>query len=445
MQKLLIVILFTLISCATSSHKNSETFASKNDFISIMQGATDRTQTVINFLVPRNHNYQVEVLSSEGKPTGKLHTQKSTLSNSKRESEQSPWQLVNVYISDLNPGQEYTFNLNIKNHDREVRASRQFSTLDTEKKDWRFLIASCFSDSLADTIGKQAWYHAHQKNADAYLMIGDNVYADFYNGYGIDHPIDPRHFWERFVETRLKLDLYRQLKLVPVFAMWDDHDYGVNNGTRHWKMKNEAQRIFRSFFPQIISPVIHPGPGISYYLSLGDERLYFFDNRSFRDEKQGKAHLGKAQLAWFESSLKNWSEANRAFLVMGDQFFGKHHDSESYEGYHPIEFQQFLGILERSKNKYHFISGDRHNLELQKISDRLFGQLAYEITTSAMHAKLFPGSFERFPNSRRIGGVDDQYNYVVMELRHGTDGGVQVELKGYNEKDETLLKHKFHL
>jgi alkaline phosphatase D len=34
---------------------------------------------------------------------------------------------------------------------------------------------------------------------------------------------------------------------VPVVGVWDDHDYGINNGDKTFKRKNELREIYLDF------------------------------------------------------------------------------------------------------------------------------------------------------------------------------------------------------
>ena len=41
---------------------------------------------------------------------------------------------------------------------------------------------------------------------------------------------------------------------------------------------------------------------------------------------------------------------------------------------------------------------------------------SYELTTSGIHAKVFPGSFEKFPNPFMMVGKSGVYNYMLIDL-----------------------------
>lgn len=439
MKFILLAFLSLLFACAHGPQISSKDFNLEDDAFSIMQGATDDRRTVINVVVPYDYQYTIAVTDSLGNKLTNIREEKIIAAH-------SPWVLVNTFIDGLKLGEEYTYSVTAKNEKYHYSDKRKFSAIDLKKKDWKLFIASCMNDNLHDEIGVQVWPRVYQKNADAYFLIGDFIYSDFFNGKPSDFPVDKQHYWNRFMDARWKLLFLKQRKLTPVFATWDDHDYGTDNGDRHFKLKDYTLKHFRLFFPMIKSEALETGPGMSFNLKLGENRFYFLDNRYFRDSDDDKngAHLGKAQLNWLEKTIKTQSD-NANFLILGDQFFGKNHSFESYEGNHPVEFEKFLKILSETKTPSTFISGDRHYLELMKLGQKFLGYTLYEMTTSSIHAKIFPKSFELFTNPRRIGGADDQYNYVIAEIKNTDPGKTEVSYKGYNEKDDVLVDFKFNL
>jgi len=74
---------------------------------------------------------------------------------------------------------------------------------------------------------------------DVLLMLGDTIYGDT----------------EDMAVLRGKYDLLAADRgfgairnTVPLVAIWDDHDYGVNDGGREYPMRKESQQLFLDFF-----------------------------------------------------------------------------------------------------------------------------------------------------------------------------------------------------
>lgn len=319
------------------------------------------------------------------------------------------------YYNDLQKGG--TFTLVVRNVAGKVIDQRTLRTFDLARTRARIAVASCMDDSYTKEQG-QMWRDLLGHKPDALFLIGDNVYGDR-RGKGKDQrslPASPRTLWERYLETRRALELFKAEQLVPVFATWDDHDYGVNDAGRNHPFRAEAERIFRSFFPRTeITGVFEAGPGVSGIFQGFGQRFVFLDDRSFRSAKgEGdEAHFGNAQEQWLAHALA--SSARPTWLISGDQFFGGYHRYESYEGSHPKAFKTFTAWLQNVKSPLFFLSGDRHLAELMHISTAEIGQDAYELTSSAIHAKTYPDAWAEGKNPRQIAGASGTLNYAIIE------------------------------
>jgi alkaline phosphatase D len=205
-------------------------------------------------------------------------------------------------------------------------------------------------------------------------------------------------------------------RLIPVFATWDDHDFGSADGDRRFQFKDQARDIFQTFFPMEESKTLKKGPGVASALTLGKQTYVFFDDRSFRSQDRvtpGDTHFGKSQEDWFFKLLNK--NKGPFWLIDGDQFFGGHQQFESYEGNHPLSFKNFLNRLKSAKRTVLFISGDRHLAEVMKIPKTYLGYTTYEFTSSGLHATMFPGSLAKAPNPRGIFGQDGESHFLLIK------------------------------
>jgi phosphodiesterase/alkaline phosphatase D-like protein len=408
--KILLLFVF-LMSCSTP-HKISRDSAFNWDrtFIPIMQGVTDSTNTTINFIVPKSFEYQVKVNEVQNNTQVAFKIKELTL-------KKSSWNVVQLDFMNLSVQKSYELIVTISKGAYHYSDKRIFKTLDLKKKKLNISISSCLADTHID-IADKAWPSIEKKNVDAYFFIGDVVYADFVNGRYTGEPVsNVEQVWSRYIDSRNQVTFYRLKHLRPVYAVWDDHDLGFNNADKSYRWMGKVKSIFLKFFPQgnkITS--ISRGPGVSYSLDLAHHRFYFLDNRSFRDsnKKPYGYHLGKKQQQWLYKSLQNSTKRN--WLILGDQFFGGYHKFESFEGKHPKKFREFMSKLKSLNKKYVFISGDRHLYELMKISSDIVGHTTYEITTSGVHAKIFPGTAKKISNSRRLNVIDSEYSSLLLHL-----------------------------
>ena len=48
--------------------------------------------------------------------------------------------------------------------------------------------------------------------------------------------------WRRHAEARMTLEIYYSKRLYPIFATWDDHDFGKNDAGKQFPYVPEAHR-----------------------------------------------------------------------------------------------------------------------------------------------------------------------------------------------------------
>lgn len=333
---------------------------------------------------------------------------------------------------------------------------REFKTLDINKKEVKMAVASCSATYLYD-VQRKIWPEILQHKPDVVLLIGDNLYVDRYiNGRFISNKKD---FWTRYVEMRKSLYIYKAKTLVPIFAIWDDHDYGINDGDFSFKWKKESKKVFHSFFAQKpMGSIFQKGPGVSFVVQAFGQRLFFMDNRFFRtpnvNDKRNQfrlkkvkyeTHWGKAQEKWLLTRLQKSSTPS--WLIDGGQFFGGYLPWESYEASHPNNFKNFfIPNIKKSKSALAFLSGDRHFFEFIKIPEKEIGFATYEITTSGVHTRLYPALWTKYVNKRQVFGKANFYNYAIIHskaINKSSKRGLAVNLEAWGLGRRLAYRKKF--
>ncbi len=347
----------------------------------------------------------------------------------------SPWKIDHALFKGLSSEKNYFLRVSQKHEDgtREIVDQRRFQPLQPNKNTLTFAIASCMDDSL-QAVQKTLWHKVKNLKPDLVLMIGDNVYAD--RGLGYQAETIPQVLWDRHVETRNSVAFFRFDPLIPVLSIWDDHDYGVDNGDRTYSHKEQSLKTFKAFFPQtIISSGMKKGPGLSYsFLALG-HRFIFLDNRFFRDPGSNPkgSHWGRRQEKWLESLLKQ--RTIPTYLIQGDQFIGNYHTFESLQRQHPEAFNRLRQLLIASRSPVVLISGDRHRSEVSRFSKNVFGYETFEITSSPIHAKTFPGHWKQYPNPDQLAGYEESSNFVLISSK-AEKNKLNLNVKAYSEAIE---------
>ena len=299
----------------------------------IMQSATSMNETQVIILGERDKRYRYFLQHGD--------SQISPTSVSKHDgqpySKQSGKVLYHLSFSGLKPGATYVLKIYA---DKELLDDRYLRTFPKSKRGevLRFAVGSCMDDAYD---GDAIWRSLLAQKPELLFLIGDNVYADKrITGHNLhtdqmsapQKVARPSDMWQRYLETRSKLLLFRTKHLVPVIATWDDHDYGMNNGCIEYPFKKEAKSIFKAFFIGQESSNFKPsGIGVSSLFTLGNFSFFMLDNRSFRTPRGKKSpqhHFGKKQLQWL---WRNMQGKKHALLFSGDQFFADYHRFESFQ------------------------------------------------------------------------------------------------------------------
>ena len=173
-------------------------------------------------------------------------------------------------------------------------------------------------------------------------------------------------------------------------------------------------------------------------------RFLFLDNRSFRSPNKldlpDQTHFGVEQEDWIEVQLKSANEP--VLLVSGDQFFGGYQSFESYEGSHPKSFSAQLARWKKSKVPIVFVSGDRHLSEVIQVPRKYLGYQTFELTSSPLHAKVFPDAFQKNPSPNQKVGIAGKYNYMLLDLEKSGPKFFQLSVRSKGLDQTTLFEAK---
>ena len=186
-----------------------------------------------------------------------------------------------------------------------------------ETRDFTFVQLTDFSASPELTA--QTFAHADNENPD-FVIIG----GDFPHGKLSDLESKRVNF-ELMYDTRTSPSIAdfvtRILRRYAVAHMWDDHDYGMNNGDKTYPLKATSLRVLREMFPTYAMTQYGDWQKFSY----AQADFFMLDSRSQRDpntlpdgpEKSmlDGDNLGTAgQLEWLKQGLQQ-STAQWKFII----------------------------------------------------------------------------------------------------------------------------------
>jgi alkaline phosphatase D len=261
-----------------------------------------------------------------------------------------------------------------------------------------------------------------------FLFMGDNIYAD---------TSDPKVMKEKYRSLNIQPDYAAFAKTVPIIPIWDDHDYGLNDAGRDYKMKETSAQLFFEAFNFPKHHEARKTPGVYHSRTMGPKgkRVQFImlDTRYFRSPlvkiKKGKRKvyqiekspdatiLGKAQWQWLEAQLEKPAELR--IIVSSIQIINTAHRFEKWSNI-PNERTKFLKLLgDSSPEPTILLSGDRHLAEICRIradgKENLPFDL-YEMTSSGMTHAGAPND----PSPLRVPGTySREINYGLIDINWG--------------------------
>lgn len=250
----------------------------------------------------------------------------------------------------------------------------------------------------------------------AFLFLGDNIYGD---------TRDMRVLEAKYQALGAIPEWQAIEAACPVLAVWDDHDYGENDGGREFPMAKESAAVFHDFFK---FPADHPSrarPGVYHSAVFKDKgrtlQVILLDARTFRSplaKSRGRylpvtekdaTILGEAQWTWLEAQLRE--PADLRLIGSGIQVIPEEHRFEKWANI-PAERTCLLAMLADATGKVILLSGDRHMAEFSRIE--VGGRTLTEMTSSGMtHAG---GGNRDEPNRHRVGERFGAMNFGVLEI-----------------------------
>jgi hypothetical protein len=217
-------------------------------------------------------------------------------------------------------------------------------------------IASCM-DCGANR-QQPTWKFLEDQHPDLIVLSGDNVYSNT----TMTSMIWAEHLQQRGIESFAHV-----VANIPIFATWDDHDFGPNNSSgadRELKQRDESASAFRNLFPGAPFPARQ---GIYYKFKWGNVEFFMLDVRYFRTHYSGNPLgnriMGEDQWAWLKSEIKN-SAALFKVIVSGTAV----HDAQASETWlddYLVEWGQLAKVAADSTGVC-LVTGDVHNCYVQR-------------------------------------------------------------------------------
>ena len=264
-----------------------------------------------------------------------------------------------------------------------------------------------------------------KKELDLFMFIGDNVYGDQKDGE-LDKLI--RTYKQQYN------NLENFLKNVSTEFIWDDHDFGLNDGGSDYRYKDRAKELFLETWKIPSQDPRRLRDGLYFDKMIKKNglkvHLIFLDNRSFKSEwkitdefnKEGKERyvkdfdpdktlLGKKQWQWLKDKLNE--DSNIKIILSSLQILSLGHGWESWDKL-PLERERLFNLIDESDVSNLFIlSGDRHRGGFYRFKTDDNNDI-YEFTSSSLNLPIPFNTEEKGP--LRIGSTYRKANFGVVRI-----------------------------
>ena len=251
------------------------------------------------------------------------------------------------------------------------------------KDSYKIALGSCLHQDHPAPI----WSAIEENNIDSFFFLGDNIYGDTPSG----------------LPWKLKSSYNKQKEALPTWLMskdihviWDDHDFGKNDGGSSYRFKEYAQNLYIDFWGIDDEDPRANREGI-YFQQLqninGLKVLFVgLDTRYFRSDIEEKDDvyqpnlevdatiLGDIQWEWLKETVKQ--EHDLLILASSIQVLATEHRFEKWSNI-PNERSKLLLLLENLDSRVIVVSGDRHRAGLYQYNDII------EITASSLNRPTY--------------------------------------------------------
>lgn len=305
---------------------------------------------------------------------------------------------------------------------------------------------SCSNQELPQVM----WPFILDQQPDVWIWMGDIIYLDSEN------LVYTRNAYQKQKDN----PDYQTLRAnAEIIGVWDDHDYGLNDGGKNWLVKDQKKELMLEFLdePQNSQRWYHRGAYTKKTFTAEGLVIdvILLDGRYFRDDLtksrslskrydpnpigQGTM-LGEEQWYWLEKQLQR-SSADLCIIISGTQVLSEEHGFEMW-GNMPHEKERLLNLLKAYPTKnVLFLSGDRHIAEVSKTNLEGVPYSVIDVTSSGLTHSYESADEE---NKYRISPLVSEKNFGVLKI-HRTEGSVlvNVELRGLENKlfYEKLLRY----
>ncbi|EAS04640.2 PhoD-like phosphatase (macronuclear) [Tetrahymena thermophila SB210] len=298
----------------------------------------------------------------------------------------------------------------------------------------KFIFASCFAFDRQQKHGPVSLFHNITKhNPDIFAWLGDAAYVyNFTQAQQLFDSTTNDPGYQKLLQNN-------QTKII---GIWDDHDYGVNDGDRLHIQKEEMREIFLNFLNEpkdSIRRTQQDGIYTSYYLGHTKQvKLVMLDVRYSRDpyRKGATEMLGEAQWKWLDNEFQD-ENANVILLTSGMQVLPD--DRLVTEYWYNQSRERLFDLFKKYKDtkRVVILSGDVHFAEILSEPDSIqtIGYTLFEITSSGISHSLGYSKFPKFFIDTFLPNTYSEKKHRLFDLNYAV-ADIQIDS---NNKNNTKI------
>lgn len=287
-----------------------------------------------------------------------------------------------VEVEGLRPDTQYYYDVLLGGKSTQGPSYPSFRTFPPAGKQARFQVG--FGGGAGYTpMHERMWDTITSHHLSAFLLLGDNVY--------IDNPTRPAMQHYTYYRRQSRPEYRRFVSSTPIFAIWDDHDFGVNDCFYGSEIDMPAWKIpvWKVFVNNWNNPAYGGGPenpGCWFRFSIAEVDFFMLDCRFYRSnpKKENPTMLGPVQMAWL---LEELGRSRATFKVLASSvpwtLDAKGNSLDTWRGFQ-AQREEIFSLLETQKiDGVALISADRHRSDCWRI-DRPRGYPLYEFESSRL-------------------------------------------------------------
>ena len=219
----------------------------------------------------------------------------------------------------------------------------------------------------------------------ALLLLGDNVY--------IDDPETPEMQRFHYYRRQSQPEWGKLAKTVPIYSIWDDHDFTTNDGWGGPDIENPSWKrdVWEIYKENWDNPYYGGGkenPGCWFDFSIGDVHFIMIDGRYYREspKDESPSMLGPVQMKWLKKTL---TKKPATFTVICNNVpmapKVKPGSKDTWDGYPEERTEIYQYIADQKIPGVVILSADRHRSDAYKVDTEIKGMYPlFEFSSSRL-------------------------------------------------------------